>query len=37
MTQIRLTLNGQERVVDIAPHHTLLEVLRDDIGLTGAK
>jgi len=37
MTRISLTLNGQARTVSIEPHHTLLEVLRDDLGLTGAK
>jgi carbon-monoxide dehydrogenase small subunit len=35
--RIELTLNGQSRVVDVAPHHTLLEALRDDVGLTGTK
>ncbi len=37
MITIRLSLNGQQREVSVAPHHTLLEVLRDDIGLTGTK
>lgn len=37
MTDVRLTLNGLARTVAVAPHHTLLEVLRDDIGLTGTK
>ena len=37
MTAISLTLNGLARTVSIEPHHTLLEVLRDDLGLTGAK
>ena len=37
MTEISLTLNGVPRTVAIEPHHTLLEVLRDDLGLTGAK
>jgi carbon-monoxide dehydrogenase small subunit len=32
-----VTLNGKARTVAIEPHHTLLEVLRDDLGLTGAK
>ena len=35
--RITLTVNGRGRAVDIAQHHTLLEVLRDDLGLTGAK
>ena len=34
---IRLVLNGFTRTVSIEPHHTLLEVLRDDLGLTGTK
>ena len=37
MIEISLTLNGRQRTVSIEPHHTLLEVLRDDLGLTGAK
>jgi carbon-monoxide dehydrogenase small subunit len=32
-----LTLNGRQRSVRIEPHQTLLEVLRDDLGLTGTK
>ena len=34
---IDLTVNGRARSVDVLPHHTLLEVLRDDLGLTGTK
>jgi carbon-monoxide dehydrogenase small subunit len=34
---IELTVNGRARSVDVAPHHTLLEVLREDLGLTGTK
>lgn len=34
---IALQVNGRSRTVDVAVHHTLLEVLRDDLGLTGAK
>ena len=37
MTRIDLTVNGRSRSVDVEPHHTLLEVLRDDLGLTGTK
>jgi len=37
MIEISLTLNGSPRSVAVEPHHTLLEVLRDDLGLTGAK
>ena len=35
--QISLTLNGNQRVVDVEPHHTLLDALRDDLDLTGTK
>ena len=35
--RIELTVNGRFRAVDVAVHHTLLEVLRDDLGLTGTK
>jgi aerobic-type carbon monoxide dehydrogenase small subunit (CoxS/CutS family) len=35
--RIELTVNGRSRSVDVLPHHTLLEVLRDDLGLTGTK
>ncbi|HEX5148134.1 MAG TPA: (2Fe-2S)-binding protein [Candidatus Limnocylindrales bacterium] len=34
---IDLTVNGRPRSIEVAPHHTLLEVLRDDLGLTGTK
>jgi aerobic-type carbon monoxide dehydrogenase small subunit (CoxS/CutS family) len=34
---IDLTVNGVPRRLEVAPHHTLLEVLRDDIALTGTK
>ncbi|MEA2026082.1 MAG: (2Fe-2S)-binding protein [Chloroflexota bacterium] len=34
---IDLTVNGRARRLDVAVHHTLLEVLRDEIGLTGTK
>lgn len=34
---IELTVNGHRRSLAVAPHHTLLEVLRDDLGLTGTK
>ena len=33
--RIALTVNGVDRTVDVAPHHTLLEMLRDDLGFTG--
>ena len=35
--QISLTLNGRPRTVAVEEHHTLLDALRDDLGLTGAK
>ena len=34
---IQLTLNGEPAEVAFAPHKTLLEVLREDLGLTGTK
>lgn len=34
---LELTVNGRARSVDIVSSHTLLDVLRDDIGLTGTK
>ncbi len=34
---IRLTVNGRPRELVVAPHHTLLDVLRDELGLTGTK
>jgi aerobic-type carbon monoxide dehydrogenase small subunit (CoxS/CutS family) len=34
---IELTVNGRRRALDVAVTHTLLEVLRDDLDLTGAK
>jgi carbon-monoxide dehydrogenase small subunit len=37
MTSIELRLNGHSRIVSVAEHHTLLDALRDDLGLTGAK
>ncbi len=35
--QLTLTVNGEERDVLAAVHKTLLEVLREDLGLTGTK
>lgn len=37
MIPIRVTVNGHARAVAVATHHTLLDVLRDDLGLTGTK
>ncbi len=34
---ISFTLNGEQTEVAFAPHKTLLEVLREDLGLTGTK
>jgi carbon-monoxide dehydrogenase small subunit len=34
---LELTVNGAPRRVDVAVHHTLLDVLRDQLGLTGTK
>ena len=34
---IRLTVNGISRQADVAPQRTLLDLLRDDLGLTGTK
>ncbi|HOE18668.1 MAG TPA: (2Fe-2S)-binding protein [Syntrophorhabdaceae bacterium] len=37
MEQIKLTVNGKEYELQVRPWATLLEVIRDDLGLTGAK
>jgi carbon-monoxide dehydrogenase small subunit len=34
---IELSVNGRRRSVDVLPHHTLLEALREDLRLTGTK
>jgi len=34
---IEVTVNGRQRTLSVASHHTLLDVLRDDLQLTGAK
>ena len=34
---ISLDINGRARELDVAVHHTLLEVLRDEVDLTGTK
>ena len=36
-TRLQLTVNGETREVLASPHKTLLEVLREDLGLTGTK
>jgi aerobic-type carbon monoxide dehydrogenase small subunit (CoxS/CutS family) len=35
--RLRLTVNGEEREVLAPVHHTLLEVLREELGLAGTK
>lgn len=37
MGALVLTVNGETRQIDAAPDAVLLDVLRDDLGLTGAK
>jgi len=37
MSDLILQVNGQRRTASVAPETTLLELLRDDFGLTGAK
>jgi carbon-monoxide dehydrogenase small subunit len=37
VTTLALTINGEDRVVAFPVHHTLLEVLREECGLTGTK
>src|SRR5918999_26811 len=37
MIAIELDLNGRVRRAAVEPHHTLFDVLRDDLGLTGTK
>jgi carbon-monoxide dehydrogenase small subunit len=34
---IKVTVNGRPRMLDVAVHHSLLDVLRDDLALTGTK
>jgi carbon-monoxide dehydrogenase small subunit len=35
--KIRITLNGRERNLEVFPYHLLLDLLRDEIGVTGTK
>jgi aerobic-type carbon monoxide dehydrogenase small subunit (CoxS/CutS family) len=37
MAEFRLTVNGRERVIDTEPGRPLLEVLREELKLTGTK
>jgi aerobic-type carbon monoxide dehydrogenase small subunit (CoxS/CutS family) len=34
---LTLRVNGEPQTVAVEPHHTLLEVLREELGLTGTK
>jgi len=34
---ITLTVNGDAHEIAVEPHHTLLDVLRNDLGMTGTK
>ena len=34
---IEVTVNGRRRAIEVAGHHSLLDVIRDDLGLTGTK
>ena len=36
-TTVKLTVNGQERTIATDPQRPLLDALREDLGLTGAK
>jgi len=36
-TLLALDVNGEARAVAFPTHHTLLEVLREELGLTGTK
>jgi aerobic carbon-monoxide dehydrogenase small subunit len=35
--EITVTINGEPQTIVVKPHHTLLKVLRDQLGLTGTK
>jgi carbon-monoxide dehydrogenase small subunit len=35
--RVTMTLNGEPRELEVAAHHTLLQVLRNDLELTGTK
>ena len=37
LTMLPLRINGEDRPVVFPTHHTLLEVLREELGLTGTK
>src|SRR5436190_17452721 len=35
--KIHITLNGQERILEVVPYRLLLDLLRDEMGMTGTK
>ena len=35
--QIKFKVNGELREIEVSPYHRLLDLLRDDLGLTGVK
>jgi xanthine dehydrogenase YagT iron-sulfur-binding subunit len=35
--RVAITINGQRHAVDVPPHRSLAELLRDQLGLTGTK
>jgi carbon-monoxide dehydrogenase small subunit len=35
--RLELTVNGEEHSIEVEPNRTLLEVIRNDLGLTGTK
>ncbi len=37
MKSIKLNVNGQDYELSVPPHRTLLEVIREELGLTGTK
>jgi carbon-monoxide dehydrogenase small subunit len=37
LVSIDLTVNGRPRSLEVPAHHTLLDALRDDLGLSGTK
>jgi carbon-monoxide dehydrogenase small subunit len=37
MIHIEATINGRDRAFDVVTNHTVLDVLRDQLGLTGTK
>lgn len=35
--ELKLKVNGEDHILEVEPHRTLLEVIRNDLGLTGTK